>query len=93
MWDSAAPTDAADLFGPDGITLTHGGRAFRRQLIAAILSRSTTWSGPGLLAEANEAIEALTGVYPGRAPKPVFKVDRAANGTCPDADTEFMMGI
>ena len=81
MWDAAAQTDAGDLFGPDGFTLNTGGRAYRRQLIAAILSRSSGPTG-NCIREADEIIEALTGSHP-VAPQAEF--------TYPDALTEFMM--
>lgn len=59
LFHASDPSDAADLFEPDGCTLNHGGRAYRRRLIASLVTQARQ-----PLVEANRVIFELTGVMP-----------------------------
>lgn len=59
------PTDAADLFVAASDTLSHGGRAYRRQLLTALLTRQHPRpTAVEALREANQLIFVLTGRLP-----------------------------
>lgn len=58
------PSDAADLFECGSHVLNHGGRAYRRHLVACLLTGSAHRSPMDALREANAVIAALTGSTP-----------------------------
>lgn len=58
------PTDAADLFEGNTSQLSHGGRAFRREVAARILASGTNTDAVYCVHAADKLIEALTGRRP-----------------------------